>query len=743
MVTVFLSHSSNDKPFVRELADALESGGEIKVWLDEREIDYGENAVLKMEEGLDADVVLLILSPDSVDSNWVKEEWTDAYWDQVSSQRTKLGPVLYRDCRTPHFLRNKKPFDLRTNQPEGFRQIKTWLLGLRPAPPPVMHLPQRPPLFIGREQEIEDLRSRLKEPGSITYISGLAGRGKTTLALEYAYQYQRDFESVHWLPCHGRSLVQIAGELTIQLGLKLEGDVDTIVRELNGHSARKRCLLILDNVEDDAPAQLLPGGRTSVLITTRLTDLTFLDFHKPIQLPLFTEAQCFELFGDVIGREEVEKHTDEARALFRRVEYLPIAIAVAAKLIRKDVRYTIAGMAKNLPADATALLREAVSALSQPARTLLTGMAVCAPEGFRIALAAEIAGLNETSSLDALQEIYSRSLVEELDRDNRRYRLHALVREASEATDALRRKHAKSIATQFEDWENSWREREKDMPDWQIAFQWSLAQDGDEGSWSTADDLAYTGFRLIQRLGRLPEAYEICERMATEASRRADAARLQTWYGNQAIILKAWGRLEEAMALRQKEERIAVELRDPAGLSRCYGNQALILQLWGRLDEAMGLHEKQRAIYTAIGDQAGLSRCYGNLAALLLRCGRLDEALRFLKDQEDICTKLGDWHGLQGSYGNQVVILLNENRLDEALLLLEKQEVICLAMGDRSSLASCYMNWGAVLRYRSAPQAAREKLEQALALFTELRMPREINQIQDALNETKGNPPDD
>ena len=189
----------------------------------------------------------------------------------------------------------------------------------------------------------------MKEPGSITYISGLAGRGKTTLALEYAYQYQRDLASVHWLPCHGRSLVQIAGELTIQLGLKLEGDVDTIVRELNGHSARKRCLLILDNVEDDAPAQLLPGGRTSVLITTRLTDLTFLDFHKPIQLPLFTEAQCFELFGDVIGREEVEKHTDEARALFRRVEYLPIAIAVAAKLIRKDVRYTIAGMAKNLP----------------------------------------------------------------------------------------------------------------------------------------------------------------------------------------------------------------------------------------------------------------------------------------------------------------------------------------------------------------------------------------------------------
>ena len=70
-------------PSSATLADALEAGGEIKVWLDEREIDYGENIVLKIADGLDADFVLLILSPDSVDSKWVKEEWTDAYWEQV------------------------------------------------------------------------------------------------------------------------------------------------------------------------------------------------------------------------------------------------------------------------------------------------------------------------------------------------------------------------------------------------------------------------------------------------------------------------------------------------------------------------------------------------------------------------------------------------------------------------------------------------------------------------------------
>ena len=59
----------------------------------------------------------------------------------------------------------------------------------------------------------------------MAYVSGLAGRGKTTLALEYAQRYQRDFEAVHLLPCQGRTLVQMAGELAWQLGLKLDGEV--------------------------------------------------------------------------------------------------------------------------------------------------------------------------------------------------------------------------------------------------------------------------------------------------------------------------------------------------------------------------------------------------------------------------------------------------------------------------------------------------------------------------------------
>jgi tetratricopeptide (TPR) repeat protein len=734
MVRVFLSHSSKDKPFARDLANALEAGGYITVWFDEHEINYGDNSVLKMEEGLDADAVLLILSPDSVESNWVKEEWTDAFWDQTNTARIKLAPVLHRDCRIPHFLRNKKPFDLRTNQTEGFRAIRTWLLGLRPAPPPVVHLPQRPPLFIGREPEIETFRTRLKDPGSIAFISAIAGSGKTTLALEYAHRHQRDYESVHWLPCQKeRSLAQIAGELAWQLGLKLEGDLETIVRELNGHCARKRCLLVFDNVEDDTPASLLPGaGRASVLLTTRRTTLPFLRGYQPVKLPLFTEEQCFELFGKEIGEKEVEKHRPEARALFQRLEYLPIGIAVTASLIREDVRYTIAGMAKNLPANVTALLREAVAALSPQAQTLLTAMAACAPEGFRLGLAAQIAELDETSSLDALQEIHSRSLAEELDRDERRYRLHALVRKAAGSTDLQRRKHAELVRNEFEGGETNWRQCEKDMADRQAAFAWLLDHTEDDETWWMAKGMAYAGYELTRRLGRLPEAYEICERTIEEANRRNDPTTLQAWYGNQALILRAWGRLEEAMALRKKEEEIGLELGDQDGLSRCYGNQAVIQQIWGRLEEAMALHKNQEAICEELGNKDGLQASYGNQALILNSWGRLEEAMALHKKEEAISEELGNRDGLQASYGNQALILQSWGRLEEAMALHKKQEAISEELGNKDGLQRSYGNQALILK-------SWGRLEEAMALLKKQEAISEELGNKDGLQRSYGN----
>ncbi len=133
-------------------------------------------------------------------------------------------------------------------------------------------------------------------------------------------------------------------------------------------------------------------------------------------LPLFTDDQCFEIFRAQVGPDDVARHERECRELFERLGHLPLAVGIAAALIREDVRYTIPILAHELPSDVTALIREAITALDAPSRHLLAAMAACAPESFYLDLAADIAGFDEREALDALQPAIARSLVDEVDR---------------------------------------------------------------------------------------------------------------------------------------------------------------------------------------------------------------------------------------------------------------------------------------------------------------------------------------
>jgi tetratricopeptide (TPR) repeat protein len=117
------------------------------------------------------------------------------------------------------------------------------------------------------------------------------------------------------------NLRAIASDLERQLNLKLRKDTPDLVRDLKDTLSRKRCLLILDNVENEDPGQLIPGGAASVLVTTRLNNLRFLRGRHPLNVPLFTEEQCFELFHRELGAAEVESHEPQCYALFERLGY--------------------------------------------------------------------------------------------------------------------------------------------------------------------------------------------------------------------------------------------------------------------------------------------------------------------------------------------------------------------------------------------------------------------------------------
>jgi hypothetical protein len=97
MASVFLSHSSHDKSFVRRLADGLKAY-EVKVWLDEVELAIGQPLVTRLREAIEtADHLVVVLSLHAVASHWVREEMQIAYALERELGRSIVRPVLIED----------------------------------------------------------------------------------------------------------------------------------------------------------------------------------------------------------------------------------------------------------------------------------------------------------------------------------------------------------------------------------------------------------------------------------------------------------------------------------------------------------------------------------------------------------------------------------------------------------------------------------------------------------------------
>jgi hypothetical protein len=85
---VFLSHSSKDKPVVRELAARMKKDG-IRVWLDEEQIKPGDSIPAKIEEGLERSrVLVLCMSANAFGSDWAQlESGTFRFRDPLNKER--------------------------------------------------------------------------------------------------------------------------------------------------------------------------------------------------------------------------------------------------------------------------------------------------------------------------------------------------------------------------------------------------------------------------------------------------------------------------------------------------------------------------------------------------------------------------------------------------------------------------------------------------------------------------------
>lgn len=131
---VFISYSHVDKAIAERIAHELTNRG-IKVWWDQWDLQPGDSLIAKIFEfGLaKASHFLILLSPASVRSKWVKEELNIATIRRIE-EVVRVIPVLVDGTEIPTPLRALLWVDLRSDFKQGVDRISNSVLEISSKP---------------------------------------------------------------------------------------------------------------------------------------------------------------------------------------------------------------------------------------------------------------------------------------------------------------------------------------------------------------------------------------------------------------------------------------------------------------------------------------------------------------------------------------------------------------------------------------------------------------------------------
>jgi len=172
--------------------------------------------------------------------------------------------------------------------------------------------------FVGREEEISQLRERLRNSTAVRVaasVEGLPGIGKTELALQLVYRLARDGAfpgGIFWFDAEDPDLLPawggaIADSLDVPRG-PVEERAAHALRVVNGNQAPT--LIVLDNVEtwgaDLRPAPLPESPHLRYLVTTRQRHLGGAQFDEHVEVGFLGDEFARQLLEAVSGRDLAE-----------------------------------------------------------------------------------------------------------------------------------------------------------------------------------------------------------------------------------------------------------------------------------------------------------------------------------------------------------------------------------------------------------------------------------------------------
>jgi predicted ATPase len=585
------------------------------------------------------------------------------------------------------------------------------------------NLPRPASSFVGREKEVADVASLLRDGARLLTLTGPGGTGKTRLSIEAAAELVPDFKAgVFWVglsPLRDPALV--TDTIAVTLGAN-DGVTD--------HIGEREMLLLLDNLEqviEAAPdlaslVEACPNLR--ILITSRELLRVRGEVEYPV-LPL-ADPDAIELF---CSRSRLAAD-DTIAELCRALDNLPLALELAAARVRmlspKQILDRLSGRLDMLKGGRDADPRQqTLRATIEWSHELLTSeeqSAFARLAVFRGGCTLEAAGEVAQADLDVLQSLVDKSLLRH--QGERFWMLETIRGYASERLEdsgegeELRRRHAEHFLALAEEAHphlpvrpREWVDRlEREHDNFRAALDRLEAV----GEPQLELRLAGALWRFWYIRGHVAEGRRRLE-SALRADDRPTAARATALNGATAMALES-GDLAAARPWAEEARAIVVMLGDAWGTANStlllgnvhaeerdfataqqlfdeslrrfrelgdehYTLLATRLLAWmcydqGDRERARALHEDVVRRARVAGNERMLATSLGALAEYAINDGRVTEALPMLKESTRISRDLDERHELAVNLCRFARAAAAVGRTESAALILSGAEVV-------------------------------------------------------------------
>jgi len=546
-----------------------------------------------------------------------------------------------------------------------------------PQPPRPAQLPPPPAHFTGRTPALDDLRTIL-EPGrtpAVAVISGMAGVGKSALALQVAHTLRERFpDGQLYINLHGAT-PGMTPLTSAQALIALLRDLGTDPRRIPEHPdaaaallrsllAPTRTLLLLDDAAHAAQVRpLLPAGAGCAVIVTSRSPLTALDGARRFPLTPLSGEESAELLRAVSGRDAL----DAAHPLVELTGRLPLALRIVAARLAARRALTPEVLAGQLAATegrlhhleyddlsvrrSLAVAHDALAAsereADRDAALVLRGIGALDLPAYGAPLLAHLVGTDERRTEAALDRLVDVALLEETAYG--RYAPHDLVRDfarelAAGASDvdaalpwyaAVAERALTAIVEPGLDQDDRRRPTAAQPSDHaaHVAALPAFESAGQAFAWGDTELVNIV--TLVERYAEDADAGV----QALRAARISTLIRLFFPY-----VLRS-GRVAEMEVLGRAALRVARRLGDEAAEAYALGDLAGLHFLTGRQSEALALNDRALTIWRRLDRVSWMRRCLNNRGLLLEGLGRYEESGRALRQSLEYSRQLNDPHG--------------------------------------------------------------------------------------------------